>query len=93
MVHPSLGGATSSGARRNPGRAGGSLLDSSALGRLVRADFYAGDGCHRIAFLWERGERNIPARHLRVQRFKTYRPLDNTALVARTLPVDRHWLG
>jgi len=47
-------------------------------GKLVRAPYYPGDGCHRIALLWLSGQQALEPAQYVVRRQRVLAPLDNT---------------
>lgn len=61
-------------------RSGSEILPTRS-GIELRRDFYAGDGCHRLAILWEQGQEILPAEYYRVRIYKRYSPRDNTHIL------------
>lgn len=61
-------------------------------GRETGAKYYMGDGCHRLACLMSLGYQTLPRDYVRVKWFKRLTPLDNSALLARSISVDAEWL-
>ncbi len=61
-------------------------------GRETGAKYYMGDGCHRLACLMSLGYQTLPHDYVRVKCFKRLTPLDNTALLARSISVNAEWL-
>jgi hypothetical protein len=60
-------------------------------GVSVDAEFYAGDGCHRLAFLYALGFDDLPPEYYEVRVFEVFQPLDNTALLLQALPAPQDW--
>jgi hypothetical protein len=58
-------------------------VQPTASGKLVLRDHYAGDGCHRLAWLLVRGRTWLPASHYRVRRYLKFTPWDNTGVLVR----------
>jgi hypothetical protein len=50
-------------------------------GKHIRRRFYAGDGCHRLAFLLSQGIKSLAPSQYRVLMFDEFRPRDNTYLL------------
>lgn len=66
-------------------RSGSKILPAHS-GVELKRDFYAGDGCHRLAILWDQGQEMLPAEYYRVCIYQRYAPLDNTRIL-RTLGI------
>lgn len=69
-------------------RAARELLPTDT-GKLVRAPYYAGDGCHRIALLWLSGRETLEPSQYVVRRQRTLAPLDNTFRLREAFRDDR----
>lgn len=61
----------------------------SVNGKRVKAKYFAGDGCHRIACLYVAGRTTLAPAHYEVVIYPTFEPLDNTAILAERLPLHR----
>ena len=68
-------------------RAARVILPSDS-GKLVRAPYYAGDGCHRIALLWLSGREALEPGQYVVRRQRELAPLDNTYRLREALRAD-----
>ncbi len=68
-------------------RAGREILPTDS-GKLVRAPYYAGDGCHRIALLWLSGRDALEPGQYVVRRERRLAPLDNTFRLRGALRAD-----
>jgi hypothetical protein len=66
----------------------GEEVAATATGKLVAAPAYAGDGCHRLAWLRLGGLSELSPEMYRVQRTARFEPRDMTALVLHALGVD-----
>jgi hypothetical protein len=69
-------------------RAGREILPTDT-GKLVRAPYYAGDGCHRIALLWLSGREALEPGQYMVRRQRALAPLDNTFRLREGFAGDR----
>jgi hypothetical protein len=58
-------------------------------GKAVRTTYFAGDGCHRMACLYLRGQTRLEPEQYEVQIERVHEPLDNTTTLARQIPLDR----
>ena len=61
----------------------------SVNGKCLGARFFPADGCHRIAWVYARGARQLEPDQFIVERFQDFLPLDNTRLLLRTLPLSQ----
>ena len=62
----------------------------SVNGKLISSStYFAGDGCHRIACLYVAGRTSLEPTHYEVAVRPSLQPLDNTAILAQHLPLDR----
>jgi hypothetical protein len=57
-------------------------------GKIIKTPYYAGDGCHRMACLYVGGQTQLLPEQYEVQIQPNFRPLDNTSLLIRHLPLD-----
>jgi hypothetical protein len=58
-------------------------------GKVINSTYYAGDGCHRMACLFVGGQTQLLPEQYEVLIQPNFRPLDNTTLLIRHLPLDR----
>ena len=58
-------------------------------GKAITTTYFAGDGCHRMACLYLTGQTRLEPEHYEVQVDRVFEPLDNTAILARHIPLDR----
>ena len=56
-------------------------------GMMIHREFYAGDGCHRLALLLLSGCRVLQPAFYRVILRNEMRPFDNTSILLRSLPI------
>ncbi|HEY1383986.1 MAG TPA: hypothetical protein VGF43_10245 [Dongiaceae bacterium] len=68
-------------------RTGCEILPADS-GKLVSANIFAGDGCHRLALLLKSGIRTIEPAQYVLKVSPRYSPLDNTALLLNALPLS-----
>jgi hypothetical protein len=61
----------------------------SVNGKAITTTYFAGDGCHRMACLYLRGQTKLEPEQYEVQIDRVFEPLDNTATLARKIPLDR----
>lgn len=61
----------------------------SVNGKVMTTSYFAGDGCHRMACLYLKGQTRLEPDQYEVQIDRVCRPLDNTAILARHIPLDR----
>jgi hypothetical protein len=62
---------------------------SPVNGKVINSTYYAGDGCHRMASLFVAGQTQLLPEQYEVLIQPNFRPLDNTTLLIRHLPLDR----
>ena len=58
-------------------------------GKRVAARLFAGDGCHRLACLYDAGHTRLEPGHYEVELLRRFQPLDNTAILVPALQLDR----
>lgn len=58
-------------------------------GKAMTTPYFAGDGCHRMACLYLIGQTRLEPEQYEVQIDRVFEPLDNTAILARHIPLDR----
>jgi len=56
--------------------------------KKIHAQYYAGDGCHRMACLYVNGARTLQPKDYEVVIFKEFQPLDNTDILYKKLPLS-----
>lgn len=60
-------------------------------GKVASTQYFMGDGCHRLACLLSMGFTELPPNYLRVKCFHTYKPFDNTSLLAPFFSQAADW--
>jgi hypothetical protein len=58
-------------------------------GKRIKSAYFAGDGCHRLSCLYLMGHDRLEPEQYEVEFARTYRPLDNTAILIKKLPLNR----
>ncbi len=71
----------------------GIQVGPSTEGRSINQDFYAGDGCHRLACLMALGYDELPSEFVRPKQFRRLNPLDNTLVLAKRMSIPAEWLA
>ena len=66
----------------------GERILPTETGKRTSAVLYAGDGCHRVALLSLAGYTHLEPRHYIIKKFPRFRPLDNTAILIKSLQMD-----
>ncbi len=66
----------------------GRQLEPTASGQRMAGPIFMGDGCHRLALLLRAGVRRLEPAWYRVRTFRRYAPLDHTARLVPSLPLD-----
>ena len=74
--------------RARPVRLASGRVIEAVNGKRVEATIFAGDGCHRLAALYLSGHHCLEPPQYEVEVHRRYRPLDNTAILCRALPLD-----
>lgn len=59
--------------------------------KVASKQYFMGDGCHRLACLLSMGFTELPSNFLRVKCFRTYKPFDNTSLLAPFFSQAADW--
>jgi hypothetical protein len=67
----------------------GRRIAPTSTGKRVTRPIYAGDGCHRLAWLRAAGAAEVEPWMYRLQRARTFAPRDLTAVVLDAMEVDR----
>ena len=65
-----------------------STVVPTSSGKLVSRRVFPGNGCHRIALLWMRGQRVLYPSQYVLQTSRNYVPKDHTSTLLRTLGVE-----
>jgi hypothetical protein len=72
-----------------PIRLGSGRTIRTVNGKQISTRYFAGDGCHRVACLYVTGRTSLEPADYEVVVHSHFQPLDNTAILARHLPLDR----
>lgn len=70
----------------------GENVHQADTGRVVKSQYYMGDGCHRLACLMTLGYKTLPSEYVRVKCFRNLTPLDNTKILSSCLTIDPEWV-
>ena len=62
-------------------------ITATSSGKLIIRDFYAGDGCHRLALLNLFGYRYLEPEFYKVKIGESYSPLDNTIILIKATTI------
>ena len=57
-------------------------------GKITNELYFAGDGCHRLSYLYVKGVRTLPPNYYQVIIYKKFQPLDNTDILYKKLPLS-----
>jgi len=60
----------------------------TTTGKMVSARYFVGDGCHRLTCLKAMGWTTLSSDYFRVRCFREFIPLDNTARLVHSIPIE-----